>query len=43
MWTMDKWNADDAEYEIDLKKDVTVNLITAFGPGTSEIVRDRKA
>ncbi|KAJ7693686.1 Las1-like-domain-containing protein [Mycena rosella] len=35
MWTIDTWDAENSESELDLKKDVIVALITGLGPSSS--------
>ncbi|KAJ7139738.1 Las1-like-domain-containing protein [Mycena epipterygia] len=35
MWTIDDWDAENSESDLDLKKDVIISLITGLGPGSS--------
>ncbi|KAJ7101017.1 Las1-like-domain-containing protein [Mycena crocata] len=35
MWTIDNWDAENSESDLDLKKDTIIALITGLGPGSS--------
>jgi ribosomal biogenesis protein LAS1 len=41
-WIIDSWEVDE-EFEIDFKRDITVTLVNALGPGSTETARDKKA
>jgi len=41
-WIMDSWDVDE-ELDVDFKREVTVTLVNALGPGSQETARDKKA
>lgn len=41
-WIIGSWNIDE-EFEVDLKRDVTVTLVNFLGPGSTDTARDKKA
>ena len=41
-WIIDSWDVNE-EFEIDFRRDVTVALVNALGPGSMETARDKKA
>jgi ribosomal biogenesis protein LAS1 len=41
-WIIDSWDID-AELDFDFKRDVTVTLVNALGPGSVQFVRDKMA
>lgn len=43
MWALETWDVEDSESEVDLRKEVTMSIIHAFGPGSDDSTKDRKA
>jgi hypothetical protein len=41
-WIIDSWGVDE-EFEVDFKRDVTITLVNALAPGSTETTSDRKA